>query len=117
MKLTVGKKIAIPLFGLIGLVGVVSLVVQTINVKVSESAATVKEVEVPKAILTLSMLDRLGSMNSSVLEYASGEVDEREAFSENYEQFQKFLADFRAIVGEQDESAQLLESNIALFFP
>ena len=73
MKLTVGKKIGIPLLGLVGLVGTVTLGVQIINNTVSEKATQVKEVAVPTAILTLSMLDNLNAMNSSVLEFVSGE--------------------------------------------
>lgn len=112
MNLTVGKKIAIPLFGLVGVVGAVSLAVQTINVKVSDSAHLVKEIEVPKAIITLSMLDRLHLMNSSVLEYVNGEETKRATFETNFQEFQGLLGDYSAIVGEEDPSVQLLDSNI-----
>ena len=50
MKLTVGKKIGIPLLGLLALVGTVALGVQVINNKVSDHATQVKDVAVPTAI-------------------------------------------------------------------
>ncbi|WP_415717199.1 hypothetical protein [Roseibium sp.] len=81
MKVTVGKKIGIPLAGLLMLVGAVTAGVQVINSQVSNSASEVKDVAVPTAILTLSMLDRLNSMNSSLLEYVSGEEGKRATFS------------------------------------
>jgi methyl-accepting chemotaxis protein len=115
MKFTVGKKIGIPLFGLLALVGSVTLGVQAINSEVSNSANKVKDVAVPTAILTLSMLDRLNAMNSSVLEYVSGEEDKRTTFEKNFDEFQSQLADYRAIVGEEDAGAVLLDNNIAAY--
>lgn len=115
MKFTVGKKIGIPLFGLLALVSSVSLGVQVINGQVSQGAAEVKDVAVPTAILTLSMLDRLNSMNSSVLEYVSGEEDKRATFQMSYDAFQSQLAEYRTIVGNEDAGAVLLDSNIAAY--
>jgi len=115
MKLTVGKKIGIPLLGLLGLVGTVTLGVQIINNTVSEKATQVKEVAVPTAILTLSMLDNLNAMNSSVLEFVSGEEGKRTTFEQKFQEFQAELGEYRQIVGDEDAGVQLLDSNILLY--
>ncbi|MBO6510940.1 MAG: HAMP domain-containing protein [Roseibium sp.] len=115
MKVTVGKKIGIPLAGLLMLVGAVTAGVQVINSQVSNSASEVKDVAVPTAILTLSMLDRLNSMNSSLLEYVSGEEGKRATFSSSFDAFQNHLSGYRQIVGTDDPGTLLLDTTIATY--
>lgn len=105
MKFTVGNKLALPIVGLVAMIGVVSLAVEYIGDGVSTQALMVKDVEVPKATLTLSLIDELGDMNSNVLEYASGESDEVEGFHTNKAEFEAFLEEYTKIVGKDDQSA------------
>ena len=106
MKLSVGAKIIIPVIGLVAMIGGVSVVVQHSGSNARDQAMLVKDYEVPKATLTLSLIDELGDMNSNVLEYASGESDEVEQFHANKTEFEAFLNEYKTVVGEDDPSAK-----------
>lgn len=50
------------------------------------------EYEMPAAFNTLEMLDELGEMNSNLLEYVSGEPEEKEEYFNNVEEFNRYSA-------------------------
>ena len=54
-------------------------------------------------------------MNSSVLEYVSGEEGKRTNFEEKFVEFQSLLTEYRGIVGDEDPSVQLLDGNITAY--
>jgi len=87
------------------MIGAVSIAVQQSGENASANAITVKDYEVPKATLTLSLIDELGDMNSNVLEYVSGESDEVKGFHTNKAEFDAFLKEYTQVVGKEDQSA------------
>ena len=105
MKITLGRLIALPIVVVLTALVSVTLVVQLIGAKINKQTLTVQEESVPKALMALSMLEEVGDMNSNVLEYVVGETDEVEPFEDNYEEFKSFLANYRSIVGKDDETA------------
>lgn len=116
MKITVGRLIALPIVVVLTSLVVVTVVVQSIGSQINEQTLAVQEKAVPKALLALSMLEELGDMNSNVLEYVVGEADEVEAFEENYGEFNGFLTEYQAIVGEDDEAAKELAQFAATYY-
>ncbi|WP_306027044.1 methyl-accepting chemotaxis protein [Stappia sp. MMSF_3263] len=104
MNLSVSKKISLPLAALLLVVGAASLAIQKVNFDATADARLISERDVPAVLNSLQMLDEIGQMNSNVLEYISGEMDERAAFAENYKAFEQYLARFKDAVGA-DHSA------------
>ncbi|WP_150525078.1 methyl-accepting chemotaxis protein [Roseibium sediminis] len=115
MKLSVGKKLALPVVGLVAMIGAVSSGVEYIGDGVSEQALLVKDYEVPKATLTLTLIEELGDINSNVLEYVNGEGDERKGFDRNYGQFTEYFGKLSALFEKDDPFIQEVASQFELY--
>jgi|GEM_PF-1922084 len=65
------------------------------NKRVLESTAVVTRYDIPSAILAVSMVDEIGDMNANVLEYVLGEVEEKEEFEGNRQEFIGYMAQLK----------------------
>ncbi|MDN3684518.1 hypothetical protein QW180_16770 [Vibrio sinaloensis] len=80
-KLSIKNKIIVAMCTMGILLFVIAVSVQVQNRTIEDYAIGVRSEEIPKVILSLSMLDELGDMNSNVLEFITGESEEKEDFS------------------------------------
>ncbi|NVC61810.1 methyl-accepting chemotaxis protein [Vibrio sp. 05-20-BW147] len=76
---------------------VLAVSMQMRNTQISQFAQSVGESEIPKVRLSLSLLEALGDMNSNVLEYLTGEKEEKPEFSSNYKVFTSNLDELSAL--------------------
>ncbi|WP_253825788.1 methyl-accepting chemotaxis protein [Vibrio sp. RE86] len=90
-KLSIKNKIIVAMFTMGLLLFVIAVSVQLKNRTIETYAISVSNEESPKVILSLSMLDELGDMNSNVLEFITGEAEEKVDFLENYTEFVTFF--------------------------
>ncbi|MBP0018573.1 MAG: response regulator [Cyanobacteria bacterium SBLK] len=70
--------------------------------QVKRSTQQVLDVEVPKAVGTISMLEELGTMSGNLLEYVLGEEEEAQEYFKNYSE----LLDFRDNISLQIRSTR-----------
>jgi len=68
----------------------VSIGVLYFSYQVKRSTQQVLEVEVPKAVGTISMLQELGTMSGNLLEYVLGEEEEEQEYFKNYSELLEF---------------------------
>ncbi|NEQ37504.1 MAG: response regulator [Okeania sp. SIO3I5] len=68
----------------------VSVGVLFFSYQVKKSTQQVLEVEVPKAVGTISMLEELGTMSGNLLEYVLGEEEEEQEYFKNYSELLEF---------------------------
>ena len=74
-----------------------SIVVFKLSSDISVIATEVETDDVPGVILYLQVLDEMGDMQSNVLEYMTGEADEKEEFYENYQEFTTYFNELRLL--------------------
>ncbi|WP_375753732.1 methyl-accepting chemotaxis protein [Vibrio sp. HN007] len=89
--LTIRNKIIVAMCMMALLLLMIAVSVQVKNGSIEQYAVGVGEEDIPEAILSLSMLDELGDMNSNVLEFITGESDEKDDFRANYTEFVTFF--------------------------
>ena len=68
----------------------VSVGVLFFSYQVKRSTQQVLDVEVPKAVGTISMLEELGTMSGNLLEYVLGEEEEEQEYFKNYNELLEF---------------------------
>ena len=68
----------------------VSVSVLFFSYQVKRSSEQVLEIEVPKAVGTISMLEELGKMNGNLLEYVLGEEEEEQEYFKSYSELLGF---------------------------
>ena len=107
MPLRIGGKFAVAQAALVLLVVVLVALVHLLSRNVRLQAFDVGSVEVPSALLAVSLIDELDDMNANVLEYVHGEADEREDFERNRRKFEAFFEELRAV--SDADSATLAE--------
>lgn len=90
-RLTIRNKIIVAMCMMALLLLMIAVSVQVKNGSIEHYAVGVGEQDIPEAILSLSMLDELGDMNSNVLEFITGESDEKDDFRANYTEFVSFF--------------------------
>lgn len=95
-KLSIRSKIIVAMCTMGFLLLVIAVSVQLKNRTIESYAIDVGKEEIPKVILSLSMLDELGDMNSNVLEFITGESEEKEDFHDNYTEFVTFFESLQA---------------------
>ncbi|WP_427916916.1 methyl-accepting chemotaxis protein [Vibrio amylolyticus] len=76
---------------------IIAISVQIKNRTIESYAVSVGQGDIPAAILSLSMLDELGDMNSNVLEFITGEAEEKEDFVANYTEFVTFFEQLKQL--------------------
>ncbi|MDG3087918.1 methyl-accepting chemotaxis protein [Vibrio hannami] len=90
-SLTIRNKITVAMCMMALLLLMIAISVQVKNGSIEKYAVGVGEQDIPEAILSLSMLDELGDMNSNVLEFITGESEEKDDFRANYTEFVSFF--------------------------
>ncbi|EGA70287.1 methyl-accepting chemotaxis sensory transducer [Vibrio sinaloensis DSM 21326] len=96
-KLSIKNKIIVAMCTMGILLFVIAVSVQVQNRTIEDYAIGVRSEEIPKVILSLSMLDELGDMNSNVLEFITGESEEKEDFLDNYTEFVTFFEQLKQL--------------------
>ncbi|MGD8170208.1 methyl-accepting chemotaxis protein [Vibrio sp. TRT 21S02] len=96
-KLSIKNKIILAMCTMGVLLFVIAVSVQVKNRTIESYAITVGYEEIPKVILSLSMLDELGDMNSNVLEFITGEAEEEADFLANYTEFVTFFEQLKQL--------------------
>ncbi|RTZ16930.1 methyl-accepting chemotaxis protein [Vibrio aquaticus] len=76
---------------------VIAVSVQLKNRTIETYAISVGSEEIPKVILSLNMLDELADMNSNVLEFITGEAEEKDNFQENYTAFVAYFESLKQL--------------------
>ncbi|MCI0526313.1 MAG: MCP four helix bundle domain-containing protein, partial [Nitrospira sp.] len=94
MKLNIGQKLNLGFSSILILFILVGGVIYLFNLQITDSATTIREDDVPGAILALSLLDKISDMNGNLHDYLLGEVESKEEFASNY---QEFLGSFEAL--------------------
>ncbi|USD66681.1 methyl-accepting chemotaxis protein [Vibrio sp. SCSIO 43136] len=89
---------------------VIAISVQIKNRQIEDFAIWVGKFNIPESILSLSMLDELGDMNSNVLEFITGEADEKEDFRANYTEFVTFFEELKQLNSLDPVIVRQLES-------
>ncbi len=62
----------------------------TISYQINSSSDKIANVDIPLALNSLAMLEEFGDMNSNLLEYLSGESEEKQEYFDNYKEFIRF---------------------------
>ncbi|WP_245688453.1 hypothetical protein [Vibrio sonorensis] len=96
-RLSIRNKIILAMFTMGFLLFVIAVSVQLKNRTIEGYAIGVGKEEIPKVTMALSMLDELGDMNSNVLEFITGEIEEKEDFTANYTEFVTFFENLRQL--------------------
>lgn len=96
-KLSIKNKIILAMLTMGILLLVIAISVQVKNRTIEEYAISVGQTDIPEAILSLSMLDELGDMNSNVLEFITGEAEEKDDFRANYNEFITFFEQLKQL--------------------
>ncbi|MEZ9229932.1 methyl-accepting chemotaxis protein [Vibrio amylolyticus] len=96
-KLSIRNKIIIAMCTMGLLLLIIAISVQGKNRTIESYAVSVGNSDIPAAILSLSMLDELGDMNSNVLEFITGEAEEKEDFIANYNEFVSFFEELKQL--------------------
>ena len=91
MKLSISQLIYAGFLALIAIMVTISILVWNSNSVIMETSNEIKNDDVPGVILYLQLLDELGDMQSNVLEYLTGEEDEKHDFEENHQEFKTYF--------------------------
>ncbi|WP_076412212.1 methyl-accepting chemotaxis protein [Shewanella sp. UCD-KL12] len=97
MNLTIAQRLYAGFGIVILLMILISITTWTNSNQIRAISTEVEMDDVPGAILYLQVLDEVGDMQSSVLEYLTGETDEVANFEENYAEFNTFYNKLRPL--------------------
>ncbi|WP_076413247.1 ATP-binding protein [Shewanella sp. UCD-KL12] len=106
---SIGSKVIVSMISISLLVLLLSASNYLMNTRVKEDTTSVSTHEIPKAIAAINMLDEIGDMNANVLEYVLGEVDERNDFDRNQEEFALYLSNLRQALTTNDRRIDEVE--------
>ncbi|GAA0813602.1 methyl-accepting chemotaxis protein [Colwellia asteriadis] len=87
MKLTISQRLYAGFAIVILLMLTISTVIWLKSQKIQQIVDEVQSDDIPGVILYLQVLDEVGDMQSSMLEYLTGEVNEVKVFNESYAEF------------------------------
>lgn len=106
MKLSISQLIYTGFLAIIAIMVTISVLVWNSNSVIMETSNEIKNDDVPGVILYLQLLDELGDMQSNVLEYLTGEEDEKNDFEDNYQEFQAYFSELKPLeaVSEADRN-------------
>ena len=97
MKITISQRIYAGFGIVISLMLLVSLIIWIKSSRIQEVVEEVQSDDIPGVILYLQVLDEVGDMQSNLLEYLTGEIDEVENFDKNYKEFQDFYKQLKPL--------------------
>ncbi len=92
MKINIISKIGTALLLIVSLILLVALVDRYFNGEINATTEELHTDILPRSILSLSILDEIGDMNANILEYLSGEEEEKEDFTANLKELEGMLA-------------------------
>ncbi|EPM3972995.1 methyl-accepting chemotaxis protein [Vibrio vulnificus] len=95
--LSIRNKIIAAMALMVLLLLVLAMSMQMRNTQISQFAQSVSSSDIPKVRLSLSLLEELGDLNSNVLEYLTGEREEKPEFLSNYNEFMAYFSELRAL--------------------
>jgi len=101
--MTIGRKLGLGFGFLLAMLIGVGIVVYVLNDIVLDKAREMSHDDVPGAILSLSLLDEIGDMNANVLKYITGQVEEKEDFAHNRQEFRDFFEELKPLEMKEHE--------------
>ena len=113
MKMTLSQRIYAGFGIVIFLMLIVSLTIWIKSSNIQKVVFEVQSDDIPGVILYLQVLDEVGDMQSNLLEYLTGEIDEVENFDKNYQEFQGFYNQLKPLESanqkDRDKMAKIKE--------
>ena len=97
MKMTISQRIYAGFSVVILLMLIISMTIWIKSNAIQKIVAEVQSDDIPGVILYLQVLDEVSDMQSNLLEYLTGEVDEVENFDNNYQQFQQYYQQLKPL--------------------
>lgn len=91
MKFTIAQRLYAGFASIIFIMFIVSATIWSQNTSIQAISHEVENDDVPGVIMYLQVLDELGDMQSNILQYLSGETEQRQTFNANYNAFQGFF--------------------------
>ncbi|MAC45407.1 MAG: chemotaxis protein [Oceanospirillum sp.] len=110
MKLKLSQLLYLGFSIVIGLMILSSVLVWVQQAASTQIAEEVKTDDVPGAILYLQVMNKLGDMQTNVLEYLTGETDEVKAFEENYRAFNGYFNQLVPLESAKESDRQKMET-------
>lgn len=111
----IGGRIGLALAAIGTLLLIFAITVYIFNRNLREKTSRVTRVEIPTAILALSLLEEVDDMNSNVLEYVVGEPEERDDFEANYAEFRAYFNELQAVAGKHQDKLDEIDVLIKKF--
>ena len=118
MKVTLSQRIYAGFGVVILLMLIVSITIWIKSNAIQKIVAEVQSDDIPGAILYLQVLDEVGDMQSNLLEYLTGEVDEVENFNNNYREFQQYyqqLAPLESVTQQDRDKMAKIKSLVDVY--
>lgn len=115
MRLNISQLVYAGFIAVVAIMLFISYAVWSSNRDILTATNEIKNDDVPGVILYLQILDELGDMQSNVLEYLTGEEDERADFNENYDEFIAFFNGLKPLEAANDKDIKkmaTIESSI-----
>ncbi|WP_163393121.1 sensor histidine kinase [Enterovibrio norvegicus] len=116
---SIAQKMNIALISLTVLMFTISSVTIWVAVQTRASTDDLLNKALPNAISTIHMVDELGEMMINLMEYSNGEIEDREAFKQNYEAFSEYksqlVATNDAAITEDLAKVEVLQQNLIIF--
>ncbi|MFD2231988.1 methyl-accepting chemotaxis protein [Alkalimarinus sediminis] len=115
MRLNISQLVYAGFIAVVAIMLFISYAVWSSNRDILTATNEIKNDDVPGVILYLQILDELGDMQSNVLEYLTGEEDERADFNENYDEFIAFFNELKPLEAANDKDIKkmaTIESSI-----
>ncbi len=109
MNLKIITKIGLALLLIVSLIFVIALTDRYFNGQINETTEELHEDILPRAIMSLSILERFGDINSNVLEYVSGEEEEKEHFTNTVREIKVMLAQMKNLPDADAEHLEEIE--------
>lgn len=103
MKWGIGAKFTLSISSIIIVFIIVNLIIFITSSQIRTQYERITGDDIPGALYSLSMLEKLGDMNSNVLEYLLGENDEDEDFEENAKKFLEFFDELKKVETNPEE--------------
>ena len=109
MKMTISQRIYAGFSTVILLMLIVSIIIWIKSSSIQKIVAEVQADDIPGVILYLQVLDEVGDMQSNVLEYLTGEVDEIEDFKGNYQEFNDYYSQLKPLESATQKDRDKME--------
>ena len=112
--MTIGRKLTISFTFMLAMFIAVGLIVYILNTRIIQDATEVSQNDVPSAILSLSLLEKMAEIEVNILKYFTGKAKEKTRFEAN---IKTFLARFEELarIETKPEEVKMMQKIESLF--